>query len=454
MKFNDFVKEDTKSFGVELQSYHGGMMSAIYKVSSSIVAGKKVPSYLVDDAIKELKDEKDKEFDKMAKKLEGMKSKISESVSEVKFSKKAGTYKFKDSKGNVWDRFEKEGITWYIRKIDDTHVAMTTDIKSEYNPATWHVGQLKGNKEFYNHLLKFVAGEEALGGKIFEAEMKTAIFKTKYKELEYWTDPSSKTTVACDDLKKAKAIIKNSKVPDQKLTTENNERSTGMKYSNFVNEKKVKYSELIDLRTEKGIKKAEELKKKGWKIASHGIDTIQFYKEDTITEALKNKIDISKIKDDIGLIADIDKHGKEGTDYELVGSTLKYSDKLKSFVDKYVKEASCGKSDNPNSDDENEDDEEKKKKKKDKENGNNDETKKEGVRLMKFGDFVNEQENGNGGVNVQNIIDELISTGWSGDNKSQMKAVQLLKGLATSDDPKANDFMKKLDDFTSGMKSE
>jgi len=32
--------------------------------------------------------------------------------------------------------------------------------------------------------------------------------------------------------------------------------------------------------------------------------------------------------------------------------------------------------------------------------------------------------------------------------------VQLLKGLATSDDPKSNAFMKKLDTFTSGMKAE
>jgi hypothetical protein len=35
-----------------------------------------------------------------------------------------------------------------------------------------------------------------------------------------------------------------------------------------------------------------------------------------------------------------------------------------------------------------------------------------------------------------------------------MKAVQLLKGLATSDDPASNAFMKKLDKFTSGMKAD
>jgi hypothetical protein len=57
-------------------------------------------------------------------------------------------------------------------------------------------------------------------------------------------------------------------------------------------------------------------------------------------------------------------------------------------------------------------------------------------------------------VDEKAIIKELIETGWSGDNESQMKAVQLLKGLATSDSPEANAFMKKLDTFTSGLKSE
>lgn len=56
-------------------------------------------------------------------------------------------------------------------------------------------------------------------------------------------------------------------------------------------------------------------------------------------------------------------------------------------------------------------------------------------------------------ANVQSIIDELITTKWSGSNEEQMKAVQLLKGLATSDDPAANKFMQKLDQVTSGLDS-
>jgi len=54
-------------------------------------------------------------------------------------------------------------------------------------------------------------------------------------------------------------------------------------------------------------------------------------------------------------------------------------------------------------------------------------------------------------VDAKEIIGELIDTGWSGDNEEQMKAVQLMKGLATSDDPVSNEFMKKIDEFTSGL---
>jgi len=55
------------------------------------------------------------------------------------------------------------------------------------------------------------------------------------------------------------------------------------------------------------------------------------------------------------------------------------------------------------------------------------------------------------GTDVEAVIKELIDTSWGGDNNSQGKAVQLLKGLAFSDDPKSNEFMKKLDKFTSGL---
>lgn len=54
---------------------------------------------------------------------------------------------------------------------------------------------------------------------------------------------------------------------------------------------------------------------------------------------------------------------------------------------------------------------------------------------------------------TQSAIDELIDTKWSGSNESKMKAVELIKGLVLADNEKANKFIKKLDDFTSGLKS-
>ena len=57
-------------------------------------------------------------------------------------------------------------------------------------------------------------------------------------------------------------------------------------------------------------------------------------------------------------------------------------------------------------------------------------------------------------VDVKKVIQDLVDTDWSKDNESQMKAVQLLKGIALSDEPEANKFMADIDKFTSGMKSE
>lgn len=49
------------------------------------------------------------------------------------------------------------------------------------------------------------------------------------------------------------------------------------------------------------------------------------------------------------------------------------------------------------------------------------------------------------------MIASLINTDWASDNSAQMKAVQLLKGLAVSEDPASNKFMKAIDKFTSGL---
>lgn len=71
-----------------------------------------------------------------------------------------------------------------------------------------------------------------------------------------------------------------------------------------------------------------------------------------------------------------------------------------------------------------------------------------------YGDLMEHQKNLSEAPDAKAIVKELIDTSFGGDNESQMKAVQLLKGLATSDDPASNAFMKKLDAWTSGLKSE
>jgi len=71
--------------------------------------------------------------------------------------------------------------------------------------------------------------------------------------------------------------------------------------------------------------------------------------------------------------------------------------------------------------------------------------------MKKYKSLFNEKDSD---TNVSKIISDLIDTDWSGNNEEQMKAVNLLKGLATSDDEKANKFMKDLDSLTSKMSKE
>ena len=56
-------------------------------------------------------------------------------------------------------------------------------------------------------------------------------------------------------------------------------------------------------------------------------------------------------------------------------------------------------------------------------------------------------------VDVSKIIKDLGGN-FAGSNEEQMKAVQLLKGLALSDDPKANEFMEKLDAATTQISND
>ena len=54
---------------------------------------------------------------------------------------------------------------------------------------------------------------------------------------------------------------------------------------------------------------------------------------------------------------------------------------------------------------------------------------------------------------INQVIKDLGGN-FAGSNDDQMKAVQLLKGLALSDDPKANEFMEKLDAATTQISQE
>jgi len=65
--------------------------------------------------------------------------------------------------------------------------------------------------------------------------------------------------------------------------------------------------------------------------------------------------------------------------------------------------------------------------------------------LESFDDSLDEE------VDVKEVIKTLINTKFSGSNGDQAKAVQLMKGVAFSDDPISNKFMKMVDDFTSSI---
>jgi hypothetical protein len=52
-------------------------------------------------------------------------------------------------------------------------------------------------------------------------------------------------------------------------------------------------------------------------------------------------------------------------------------------------------------------------------------------------------------ADVKKLIQDLIDTPSSDENDDQGKFVQLLKGLAFSDDPESDTFMKKLMDMVS-----
>lgn len=56
-------------------------------------------------------------------------------------------------------------------------------------------------------------------------------------------------------------------------------------------------------------------------------------------------------------------------------------------------------------------------------------------------------------VDINKLIKDMQGN-FGGDNESQMKGIQILKGLATSSNPKANEYMQKLDKATTEISKE
>lgn len=68
--------------------------------------------------------------------------------------------------------------------------------------------------------------------------------------------------------------------------------------------------------------------------------------------------------------------------------------------------------------------------------------------MKNFDNYLREEK-----PDVNKIIKDLAGN-FSGDNDSQMKAVELLRGLALSDEDIANKFMEKLDSATTKISKE
>lgn len=52
---------------------------------------------------------------------------------------------------------------------------------------------------------------------------------------------------------------------------------------------------------------------------------------------------------------------------------------------------------------------------------------------------------------AEQVIKDLANTDWGKDNDAQMKAVQLLKGLALSNEDISNEFMKALSNSSTNI---
>ena len=78
-----------------------------------------------------------------------------------------------------------------------------------------------------------------------------------------------------------------------------------------------------------------------------------------------------------------------------------------------------------------------------------------GATLDVMGTYKEEKNENNikEAVDIKKVIKDLQGN-FAKDNEAQMKGIQLLKGLATSDDPLSNEFMKALDKETTRISKE
>jgi hypothetical protein len=96
---------------------------------------------------------------------------------------------------------------------DPDKESMIEEFNKLFNDPTDEVDEAVKASKFKDVLV------EEEGGTLDEGEEKVARFSKKLKQLEYWTSRNTSTTVNCEDMKKAKAIVKNSGVT-QKIVSE------------------------------------------------------------------------------------------------------------------------------------------------------------------------------------------------------------------------------------------
>ena len=102
------------------------------------------------------------------------------------------TFKFKFKDGDVWDQIKLNDVITFVKPIDSTHIMVAYE-KNGHGTAH-HIAEFeKKSPDFYKELLKFVKGDEMIGGKLFEnkvfesrQESKVISIHQDFKTSIYW----------------------------------------------------------------------------------------------------------------------------------------------------------------------------------------------------------------------------------------------------------------------------